>query len=77
MEGYIVIKKRESHLLLCSAWCKLMLRAANYANEMQRNLPWYDDHASQMDRSDSSDDNSSFDGAKGKAYLLFTQKAKA
>lgn len=47
-----------------------MLRAANYANEMQRNLPWYEDHASALDRSDSSDDNSSCDGAKGKLDSL-------
>ncbi len=42
-----------------------MLRAANYANEMQRNLPWFEEHASQMDRSDSGSDHSSCDGAKG------------
>ena len=42
-----------------------MLRAANHANEMQRNLPWYEEQETQADQSEEEGSSSSCDGAKG------------
>lgn len=59
--------------MLCSAWCKLILRAANFANEMQRHLPWFDEQSVQADGSDSESSGSN-DGALGQTQpSLLTQ----